>query len=152
MAWLMTPPTAPPADTSPHTMPVERRDTNGTTPYTDPQVPYGQGSGFQINSIQKKAQGFIFTRNKRTCNWLRARHSLPHTSSGGLWRKHIRRKPKRRYNSIQKTHTCTMDAHVFAWRSTTVNHGSMLKIQTNDARRLTCQCMRIQSCAFMGWH
>jgi len=45
MAWLMTPPTAPPAETRPHTMPVERRDTKGTTPYTDPHVPCTRQAG-----------------------------------------------------------------------------------------------------------
>ena len=38
MAWFMTPPMAPPALTSPQTIPRDLRDTKGTTPYTAPQV------------------------------------------------------------------------------------------------------------------
>lgn len=38
IAWLMTPPMAPPALTRPHTTPMLRRETNGTTAYVVPQV------------------------------------------------------------------------------------------------------------------
>ena len=44
MAWFMTPPMAPPALTSPQTMPRDLRDTKGTTPYTAPQVACNQVS------------------------------------------------------------------------------------------------------------
>jgi len=63
----MTPPTAPPADTSPQTMPVDRRDTNGTTPYTEPQVPY-TNYGYKC---QAHEQGFTPLRHP------------PHAASGG---------------------------------------------------------------------
>jgi hypothetical protein len=75
----MTPPHAPPALTRPHTMPVERRDTKGTTPYVAPQPPCSsQKRRSHRGHRQRPSSGGTQTAP------LRARHrSRPAAATGG---------------------------------------------------------------------